>query len=95
MRGDPVTIAAKSLWYVHDPLDGTSFFDTEAKARAAAYAVLDDMREASDQGWPEGVNDLHWGEITTRHETNQANVVETPGGEFDSTCEYEFVEVTS
>lgn len=87
--------AVKSLWYVHDPEDCTSFYDTEVEARAAAVRVLDDMREQSSEGWPEAVNDLHYGEITTRHETKQTNVVETPGGEFDSTCEYEFVEVTS
>lgn len=86
--------APSSLWYVHDPEDCTSFYATETEARAAAEAVLDDMCEQSSDGWPESVNDLHWGEIATRYQTLQINVVETPGCEFDSSCDYEFAEVS-
>ena len=79
-------------WYVNDPEDGVTFHGTEVEARTLAESILDDMREHADEGWPSGVDDLHWGKIETCYVTKQVNVVETPGCEFDSSCDYEFVE---
>ncbi len=83
---------SKSRWYVFDPDNGIRFFDTEDEARSRAESILDEYRDDSSDGWSEEVDDLHWGEIANRHVTKQVNVVDTPGGEFDFTCNYVFVE---
>lgn len=44
---------------------GLAWHETAAQAREAAEAALDDSRDCSaDDGWPENVTDICWGEAT-------------------------------
>jgi hypothetical protein len=51
-------------WYVYDPIDGFSRYDSEEKAKAAAHRVMDEeAKNAPTDGWSEDIADLEWGEI--------------------------------
>lgn len=45
-----------------------------------------EFEEESDQGWASEVEEICWGEI--RQQCQEIHHKETPGGEFDYTCNY-------
>lgn len=51
-------------WFAIDEAGDFRLFATEAEARAAAAAALDDCRkEAAVDGWPEGTANICWGRV--------------------------------
>jgi hypothetical protein len=86
----------KQQWYVNDPEDGISLHDSEDEARAAAREVLSDLAEYAGDGWPENMDDLHWGRIQPVQIAAKVNERPAPeGSEFDTLCEYVLKDVTA
>jgi hypothetical protein len=80
-----------NFWYSYDPEDGYTRHETADEAKEAAEASLDYERERSPDGWHENTTDIEWGLLVPYGEARQCNVVDTPEGEFDYTCDYQLV----
>lgn len=81
------------FWYSYDPEDGYTSHDSADEAREAAEASLEYHRERSSDGWNANTSDIAWGMLLPFAEARQVNVVETPEGEHDYTCDYELCAV--
>jgi len=76
-------------WYVSDPDNGVTVFDSEAEAHAEAEVILAQFANASPDGWHENMEDLHWGQLLPSQVATQVNERKAPSGsEFDTLCEY-------
>lgn len=54
-------------YFCFRPDEGMDYFDTEAEARAAAQAAVDDYRhESADDGWDLEVEEIRWGVVRQR-----------------------------
>lgn len=52
------------MWYVRDPEGPIELYATAEGAATAAHRILDACREAAPaEGWPETIEDLHWGRL--------------------------------
>jgi len=74
-------------WFAYDPLDGVSFFATEAEARAQAEAWLDEERDRSVDGWSEEVEGICYG-LVTGYVVQTKNEPAPEGSEFDYIADY-------
>ena len=74
-------------WFAYDPVDGASFFATEAEAKKQAEDWLDEERNKSADGWSEDVEGICWGRVC-------GGVVQTKnepapeGSDFDYIADY-------
>ncbi|MGL5480363.1 MAG: hypothetical protein ACRDC7_00605 [Aeromonas veronii] len=50
-------------YFAYDPDSGFETFDTEQEAIDFANGVIDDYRDAADEGWDEMVEQVCWGEV--------------------------------
>jgi hypothetical protein len=79
---------AGAKWFVYCPETGFDEFDTEAEAKKAAEESLDWLREVSGDGWHEDTGHLRYGMMITVEQAEEVDREETPGSEFDYTCNY-------
>ena len=59
---------------------------TKQEAIDRCNEAIEYLRDLSCEGWNEEVEEICWGEI--RQQAQEIHHQETPGGEFDYTCDY-------
>lgn len=51
------------MWFCVDSCGTVETFETEAMARGAAEAALEDERDCASEGWSEEVTNIMWGKV--------------------------------
>ncbi len=73
-------------YFAYDPDGGLETFVTEQEAIAFANKVIDDYRDAADDGWDDLVEQVCWGEI--KQKAVMDNQKPGPGTAFCYACDY-------
>jgi len=78
------------MYFVYDPEDGISFFETEKEAKDEAHATFEHyIDDASSDGWHENTEDLCWGKVyESVHQTGRKKAPED--SEFDEIWSFDF-----
>lgn len=81
----------KTQWYVRDPEDGLSVYDTEAEAKKRCEEILDEEQDrAAGDGWRDDMGDLEWGEMIVHQRATMVEESPAPeGSAFDSFQKWE------
>ena len=76
------------MWFSYSPEFGYDEHYSEQEAREEAESSLSAV---DSDPWPEDVNQVCWGVVIER--ATEVNREETPGGEYDYTCDYKLLPV--
>ena len=78
-------------YFAYDPDSGLETFATEQEAIDFANRVIDDYRDAADDGWDELVEQVCWGEI--KQKAMMDNQKPGPGTGFCYACDYTLLDL--
>ncbi|GAA4493678.1 hypothetical protein [Pseudaeromonas paramecii] len=79
-------------YFAFDPDSGFETFKTEQAAIEFASDTIDEYREVSEDGWPEEVEQVCWGEIRQLSKKVKERPA-PPGSDYDCICDYELGDV--